>query len=62
MKTNYNLEDYAYLYHERAGIIEESGIIRNIANAKAWDEVFKIFKQNECPCDEEIGEFRRKVK
>lgn len=62
MKTNYTIEDYKDLYHERAGIIEESGMIKSAANAKAWDEVFKIFMKNETPCDEEIREFRKKVR
>lgn len=63
MKTNWTLEDYKAHYHERAGIMEESWIhTKNSANAQAIKETFDLFMRQETPNDEEIREFRRKVK
>ncbi len=62
MKTNWTLADYCELYNERAGIMEHcGGGIHNIVNGIAWNEVFTQFKQNECPNDDEIAEFRKVV-
>ena len=63
MKTNWTLEDYKAHYHERAGIMEKSFTQTKMsANAQAWKETFDLFMRQETPCDEEIVEFRRKVK
>ena len=54
---NKRLQEY---YHERAGIMEfDGGEIHNQASLQAWNDVFKLFMQDECPNDDEIVEFKR---
>jgi len=58
----WTIEDYKDLYHERAGIIMNDGISKYSANCRAFNEVFKKFKKDGARCDEELAEFRKKVK
>jgi len=62
-KNNWTLEDYKAHYNERVKTIKESFTQTKInANAQAWEETFDLFMKQETPCDEEIREFRRRVK
>lgn len=59
------VEDYKYLYEERAGIIEYDGRSSKMAaENRAWDEIKKLYmKDNKLSADsKEIGLLRTVIK